>query len=93
MKLRLVMLKILLYSAIWGSFWQLDLICAPLVWSLKPPRDIFLLPFNIPIHVTIAYCLFYAILIISTILLMILTFYPYAKEVYRVLSKHLNRRH
>jgi len=70
---RKVVLTLILYTLIWASYWQLDLICSPLVWSLKPPKDIFLLPFNIPIHVTLAYCLFYGIMIVSTFMLCLMS--------------------
>jgi hypothetical protein len=56
------LLWITLYALFWAGLWQLDLICAPLVWQLD---EVFLLPFNLPIHVQYAYCLFYAWIILS----------------------------
>jgi len=47
-----------------GGSWQLDILVAPALWHLEQYienfNEPFLLPFNIPIHKQIAYCLFFS---------------------------------
>ena len=49
-----------------GGSWQLDLLIAPAVWHLNQYienfNEPFLLPFNIPIHKQMAYCLFFSMM-------------------------------
>jgi len=46
--------------------WQLDLLVAPALWHLddfiEHYNEPFLLPFNIPIHKQMAYCLFFTLM-------------------------------
>jgi hypothetical protein len=53
------------YGMFWAGLWQLDLLVCPAVWEHRLPLDTFLLPFDIPISSTKAYCLFYAWIIIG----------------------------
>jgi len=47
------------------GLWQLDLLSSPRIWD---KNIVFLLPFNIPINGEIAYCLFYAMIMIGAVL-------------------------
>jgi len=57
-----------LYALFWAGLWQLDMICASQIWSRE---WYWMLPFNIPIHVQYAYCLFYAWIILSAHILIV----------------------
>ena len=75
----------------WAAFWQLDLICSPLVWNKLPPDAVFLLPFDIPMRVRDAYCMFYGIMIISSFILLILAVLPYASEIKTAILKLIRK--